>query len=130
NGAANVLDGLFGEDFLFGGGGGDTLLGNSLGDQLFGSTGAAIFIINNFAAPAIENPGEGFDTVRSSVSYALGSNIEILSLTGGAAINGTGNSGGNLFEGNNNNNSFTGNGGADQFLFAAAGTAHDTIVDF
>lgn len=39
----------------------------------------------------IENLNEGNDTVQSSIGYTLGANVENLTLTGGAAINGAGN---------------------------------------
>ncbi|WP_446347927.1 hypothetical protein [Coleofasciculus chthonoplastes] len=67
----------------------------------------------------------GLDTVQSSVDFTLSDFVEILDLTGSAAIDGTGNNLNNRMTGNsaNNtlngdvgNNTFVGNLGADRFV--------------
>ena len=51
--------------------------------------------------------------VLSSVSYPMGANVENLTLTGAAAIDGTGNDGDNSLTGNSANNTLTGGDGND-----------------
>jgi len=125
NEGANVLDGGSGEDILFGGGGDDTLIGNSAGDQLYGSTANDTYVVHHSSAGALENAGEGTDTVLADVSYALGSHVEILTLTGAGNINGTGNGQDNTITGNTGNNALDGGGGAD-VLDGGAGA--DTMI--
>ncbi|MCK9202644.1 MAG: hypothetical protein M0P42_16090, partial [Gallionella sp.] len=76
-----------------------------------------------------ELANEGTDHVISSVSYALSDNVENLTLSGTAVIDGTGNTLDNVLTGNSNNNIFTGGGGNDVFAFAASGNGLDTIAD-
>ena len=100
---ANILDGKAGTDLLHGFGGDDTYIVDASGDQIF------------------EDADQGTDTATSSVSYALGDNVEKLTLTGSSAINGTGNATANVITGNSGNNILAGLGGAD-FLNGGAGT--------
>jgi len=64
----------------------------------------------------IENLNEGTDTVQSSVTYTLGANVENLTLTGSAAINGTGNDLNNVLTGNSAANVLTGGAGNDTYV--------------
>ncbi|MCK9352524.1 MAG: hypothetical protein M0P59_00005, partial [Gallionella sp.] len=77
-----------------------------------------------------ELANEGTDHVISSVSYVLSDNIENLTLSGNAAIDGAGNTLSNVLTGNSNNNILTGAGGNDVFVFSASGNGLDTIADF
>jgi Ca2+-binding RTX toxin-like protein len=63
----------------------------------------------------VENPNGGNDTVRSGVTYTLGSEVEDLTLTGGAGVNGNGNGNAlkNIINGNSGGNNLKGQGGAD-----------------
>jgi Ca2+-binding RTX toxin-like protein len=137
NAAANKLDGAAGDDTLDGGAGADTLIGGRGND---------VFVVDNAGDSLTENAAEGTDTVRSSVGWTLGANLENLSLIGTASINGTGNAVANVLSGNTGNNVLTGlagadtldggagidtlNGGAgaDTYLFAR-GHGQDTVQD-
>ena len=90
NGANNVLSGLAGNDTLSGGGGNDTLNGGTGADNMNGGLGNDIYIVDNAGDVAAE-VASGIDTVQSSVTHTLSVNLENLTLTGAAAINGTGN---------------------------------------
>lgn len=105
NGAANSLDGGSGADSLIGGAGNDTYTVDSASDVI------------------IENLNEGTDLVNSSVTYNLSANVENLTLTGTAAINGTGNDIANTITGNSGNNVIDGGAGMDTLV---GGAGNDT----
>jgi Ca2+-binding RTX toxin-like protein len=105
-GGADTLNGLGGTDSLYGGDGGDTYVVGS-GDQVF------------------EFSGGGTDLVQASVSFALGANVENLTLTGAAAINGTGNTLANVITGNAAANVLAGGAGTDSLN---GGLGNDTYV--
>ncbi|MDH4383464.1 MAG: tandem-95 repeat protein [Gammaproteobacteria bacterium] len=107
NGGVNVLDGGAGNDTLRGGGGNDEYVVDTAGDVIE------------------ELSGGGTDLVRSPIDWALGANLENLTLTGYAAINGTGNSLNNvltgndapkLLEGGSGNDTLSGAGGWDTLI--------------
>ncbi|MEJ5864766.1 calcium-binding protein [Pseudomonas farsensis] len=120
--SAVILSGEDGDDHLVGGKGNDTLIGGAGddvldggagADTLAGGTGNDTYIVDNIKDVIIENEGEGTDTVQSSITWALGANLEHLTLTGSAAINGTGNAGDNILIGNSARNVLTGGAGND-----------------
>jgi Ca2+-binding RTX toxin-like protein len=97
NSAANILDGSSGADTLIGGLDNDTYIVDNIGDVV---TETSLL-------------GTETDTVLSTITYTLGSNVENLTLAGTSAINGTGNSLNNILTGNTGNNVLTGGVGSD-----------------
>jgi Ca2+-binding RTX toxin-like protein len=112
NAGANDLSGLAGNDKLTGLAGNDTLDGGAGIDAMRGGLGDDIYYADNVRDNAIENAGEGTDTVFSSASYSLGSNVENLTITG-SAVRGNGNSLANAITGNSGDNILNGGAGAD-----------------
>jgi serralysin len=121
----DILDGTTLADLLYGYGGDDTLRGHEGNDKLIGGIGADTMIggtgndtyyVDNIGDVLTENVGEGTDLIASSISYTLGVNFENLTLTGLAAINGTGNQLDNVLRGNGSVNVLDGGGGNDSIL--------------
>jgi len=116
----DVLDGGAGNDLLDGDLGADTLLGGAGTDVMKGGKGADIYEVDDAGDLAIELPGQGIDLVLASLTFTLGTDLENLTLTGAANIDGTGNAAANSLLGNGGNNSLTGLGG-DDLLDGGAG---------
>jgi trimeric autotransporter adhesin len=116
NGLANVLVGNSADNVLNGAAGADTMAGGLGNDS---------YVIDNAADVITEMINEGADTVSTSLTYALGNNIENLILTGTAAVSGTGNSLNNALTGNSNNNILDGGSGTDRL---SGGLGNDTYV--
>ena len=135
NAAANTLDGGAGADAMIGGVGNDT------------------YVVDNAGDAVTENAGAGTDTVNSAINYILTTNVENLTLTGAAALNGTGNglnntltgndaanmlnggAGNDILTGGKGTDKLTGGAGSDRFDFNALiesvkGAARDSITDF
>jgi len=112
----------------------NTLTGNSAVNQLTGGAGNDIYVVQNVGDTTIEVAGGGTDTVQSSISWSLASEVENLTLTGSAAISGNGNTlantlvgntGANVLDGGVGNDTLT--GGADSDVLAG-GSGTDTFV--
>jgi len=70
------------------------------------------------------------DTLSASVTTTLTAQVENLTLTGTAAINGTGNANGNVLTGNSADNTLVGLGGDDTYKFVAnSSLGTDTITE-
>jgi Ca2+-binding RTX toxin-like protein len=90
-----------------------------------GGAGNDTYIVDNAGDVVTEASSAGTDTVQSSVTFTLGANLENLTLTGSAAINGTGNSLANIITGNSGNNILNGGTGADTMT---GGAGNDTYI--
>jgi len=170
NGAGNVLaggagndelDGMAGADTLRGDDGADTLDGGAGIDRMEGGAGSDIYYVDVSGDQVIEtlsgSVGGSGDKVISTASFTLGANVERLSLSGAAAIDGVGNGLSNVIYGNGAANrltgmagndiivgqagndtlvggagadTLTGGSGADRFIFSRGQTAGDVIQDF
>ncbi len=120
----NVLTGNSGNNTLSGLAGDDTLNGGAGVDTLIGGIGNDVYVIDTTTDTITENANEGTDTVQSSVTYALGANLENLTLTGTATLNGTGNALTNVLTGNTTANLLDGGAGNDTLY---GGTGNDTL---
>ncbi|MEI3650108.1 MAG: DUF4347 domain-containing protein [Dolichospermum lemmermannii FEM_B0920] len=116
NNLNNIITGNTGNNVLNGGAGADTLIGGAGNDSYY---------VDNTADSITENLNQGTDTVFSTVTYTLTTNIENLTLQGTTAINGTGNDLNNRITGNTGNNVLTGGLGNDT-LTGNAGA--DTLI--
>jgi Ca2+-binding RTX toxin-like protein len=106
------LDGGSGNDELLGGDGNDVLNGGAGADVMRGGSGDDTYHVDNFYDTISEGFNEGIDTVRVSLSYTLGDNLENLVLDG-SATNAYGNGLNNVITGNGYDNEIVGGGGFD-----------------
>ena len=125
---ADRLNGGAGSDTLFGDAGNDILDGGGAPDEMIGGRGNDTYYVNFAFESVVELMNEGTDRVFASASYALFDNVENLTLTGSAAIDGTGNDLANILTGNAaanildglaGNDTLRGNGGNDTLLGGA-----------
>ena len=120
NALNNVITGNAGNNILEGGAGADTLSGGAGNDT---------YAVDNLGDTVIEQAGEGIDSVRSSVSFVLGANVENLTLSGSVNTNtntnATGNALNNVLIGNSGNNTLTSGGGVDTLQ---GGAGNDTLI--
>ena len=91
-------------------GGNDMLNGGAGADRMLGGTGNDTYVVDNVGDVVTELDGEGTDTIQSSMSFSLAglAFVENLTLTGTAALNGTGNALDNVIIGNSGANVLTG----------------------
>ena len=108
NGTGNALNNV-----LTGNTAANTLNGGAGADSLVGGLGNDSYFIDNAGDVVTEASGAGTDTVNSLITYSLGTTLENLSLSGTAAINGTGNGLNNILIGNAGLNTLNGGTGAD-----------------
>jgi Ca2+-binding RTX toxin-like protein len=121
------LSGEAGDDSLNGGSGEDTLTGGTGADTMNAGDGDDIYNVDNAGDVTAESFNDalgGVDLVNASASHTIGFGIENLTLTGTAAINGTGNTNANVITGNTGNNQLTGLNGNDTMN---GGSGNDTL---
>lgn len=124
DGGDDTIFGENGSDIIFGGSGNDLLDGGACSDLLHGGSGDDTYVVDNSSDLIMESAKDGTDTVQSSVSYDLRPNVENLTLTGSAPINGDGNSLDNVLIGNSSNNNLSGGSGNDTLI---GGAGADTL---
>lgn len=148
-----VNRGLIGGDVSFGSGDdfGDFRRGDLGGAVVLGGTGDDVFMIDDASLKIFEFTSGGSDTIKTSVSYALGNaifdhierltaigkkdvdltgNDQINSLTGNAGDNFlSGGKGDDILSGNGGNDTLDGGEGADDFYFFK-NTGDDIVLGF
>jgi Ca2+-binding RTX toxin-like protein len=148
----DIMRGGRDNDTMFGGADSDYLRENSGINRLDGGSGADTmwggvdddtYVVDDPGDSVSEVGRGGTDTVLSSASFSLatsvkGGQFERLTLTGTAAINGTGNAVANIIKGNAGANVLNGLGGADRleglagndtYVLGSEATGVDLVVD-
>lgn len=120
---ANTLWGMAGNDTLYGLDGDDIIDGGSGNDTMVGGSGNDTYYVDSNSDVVSELAGEGIDTVYTTATFTLSSNIEVLTATGTSNANLTGNELDNTITGNSGNNSLNGGAGADAMT---GGDGNDT----
>ncbi|MFM5897143.1 MAG: lectin-like protein [Dolichospermum sp.] len=110
NGTGNT-----GNNVITGNSANNTLNGGAGIDTLIGGLGNDIYVVDSTTDTITENVSGGTDTIQSSFTYTIEdiTNVENLTLTGIADIDGTGNTGNNVITGNSANNTLNGGDGDD-----------------
>lgn len=116
NGLDNTIYGTAGNNMLDGAGGSDTLIGAAGDDTYF---------VDNAADQIVERFGEGTDTIVSTISLNMASNVEVLRLEGTRGLAAQGNSLGNTITGNSGSNVIDGGAGRD---ILSGGDGDDTLI--
>ena len=100
------------DDILFGFGGNDMFLASTGDDMMLGGSGNDTYYITDLGDLAVEDQGQGVDSVYSTIDYALPDHVENLTLTGTAST-GTGNARNNVMTAANVASTLDGGEGRD-----------------
>lgn len=114
----NLTGSQAGNDTLAGNAGNNVLNGAGGADYMNGREGNDTYFVDN--AGDVISDYSGLDTVNSSISYTLGSQLENLNLLGAGGLNGTGNTLNNTLSGTSGNNILNGLDGTDTVSYANA----------
>ncbi|MBL8497077.1 hypothetical protein ABF87_12880 [Nitrosomonas sp. JL21] len=120
NGTGNTLANL-----ITGNSANNTLNGGAGADIIIGGLGNDIYFVDNANDIISESLNEGIDKINSGITYTLPNEVEDLTLTGTALINGTGNGLANILLGNSAANVLDGLSGADTLK---GGAGDDTYI--
>ena len=132
------MEGIVGSkynDFLTGDSHDNYLDGGAGVDILSGGLGDDTYVIDDLTDVIIEHRGGGNDTIITSLTYTLPSDIENLTISGYNG-DGTGNSANNILTGNAGSNRLDGGAGADIMIGGAEGdyykvdNVHDVIREY
>lgn len=124
NALGNAMIGGAGADTLFGYDGDDRLDGRGGADRMVGGSGDDAYTVDNAGDVVIENADDGYDTVYSTIDYALTDNVEKLVGRGSVGLTLTGNALDNLISGGSGADRLSGGDGADRI----SGGAGDDIL--
>ncbi len=113
------LDGGKGDDKLTGDKGNDTLQGGVGADNMAGGVGDDYYFVDNKKDVITEVKAAGTDTIESTLTYTLGTNVENLNLAGIFDNSGTGNELNNKITGNVGDNKLNGGAGNDTLVGGA-----------
>jgi Ca2+-binding RTX toxin-like protein len=136
NRVANQITGGAGSQTLFGLGGSDRLDGGAGADTMAGGIGNDVYVVDDEGDVVTEAPGEGTDTVQTTIDFTLGDDFEILTLLAPALI-GEGNAGANRMNGSIGDDNLRGGEGSDDIrgsngddlLEGGPGADRDRLID-
>lgn len=120
-----TLSGTADSEVIYGYGGNDVFTGDLFQDRLIGGAGDDTYVLGDASAQVVEDQEGGYDHVQSSEYHELAANVEKLTLTGSAHVDGIGNVLDNSLIGNAGRNRLVGGDGND-ILDGGRGT--DTLV--
>jgi Ca2+-binding RTX toxin-like protein len=126
NGGNDSITGNSGADTLVGGSGVDTLVAGTGITTLVGGSGNTTFVINNASDVVLDTYTTSTNTLRSSVTYILPTDVNALILTGTAALKGTANAGNDTLTSNTGVDTLVGGAGNDTFV---VNNASDVVQD-
>ena len=113
---SDKLYGLAGSDVLIGNLGNDRLDGGLGADQMIGGIGSDTYIVDDIGDMVLEEADEGVDLVIARVDHALADNVENLTLSRTATIDGVGNLLNNRIIGSDFANTLEGRRGNDNLV--------------